>query len=364
MRLLILGMLVVLFSLALGCEQLARVQDEKSPTATPGQPKEADGSGAMPSTPGPTATPEPTNTPSSVMTPLAVLPMYTPEPTATAVPRPAATAVSSEGAKAQREEYIARCKHWALRNMEPLEYSKFEELDPHNMTDLKRVLWGSVILDTGRITDSRRYYGSADDGVFRFQGDHIEWCQDYWSEPLTPENASKRNHPIWHISCQVELPDEAWRFERDAREAFENYESEDMSAVIVNQYARILNWVDIDRETLLKVEPKPRELVQMVWDREDDGPSRYGERNRISNWPLSSTNTKDIEWWGIEEAWQENWDYCKNYYPQLFYGRWVPLDDFGFDEQSKELQQRLEGQRKRDDWPEWADGPVKSPDVV
>ena len=48
----------------------------------------------------------------------------------------------------------------------------------------------------------------------------------------------------------------------------------------------------------------------------------------------------DIEWWGIEGAWNADWDACKNYYyyPQLFFGRWVPLDDFG------------------SDWPGWADG--------
>lgn len=93
--------LVLLFSLALGCEQLAQsqVDDEvaiQTPPDTPEAPKEAVESGTRPSTPKPAATPVPANTPLSVMTPLAVLPSYTPEPTATAGPRPTVTPASSE----------------------------------------------------------------------------------------------------------------------------------------------------------------------------------------------------------------------------------------------------------------------------
>ena len=150
MKTLVMIMLVLLVGLAVGCEQLAQVQDEDvtalqatpmSP-ATPGQPKEAGESGARPSTPSPAATPQPADTPMSVTTPIAVLPSYTPEPTATVAPRPTAMPTDGPSAKEQREEFIARCKHWALRNLEPIEYSRFEELDPYNMSDLERVLWG------------------------------------------------------------------------------------------------------------------------------------------------------------------------------------------------------------------------------
>ena len=48
---------------------------------------------------------------------------------------------------------------------------------------------------------------------------------------------------------------------------------------------------------------------------------------------------------------------CKSYYPQLFFGRWVPLDDFGMDERLEEAQDKLNEARDRDDWPDWADGP-------
>ena len=358
-------MAVVMTSLFLACDELAQVQDESPPAATPmlpatpEQPREAEDSDTRPSTPRPAPTPAPANTPLSVMTPLAVLPSYTPEPTATAAPRPTAAPIDSPIAKEKRQEYIARCKHWALRNLQPIEYSRFEELDPYNMTDLERVLWGSVIVGQDQVSVTGAYYSDNDEyGDLRFQGNHVEWCQDYWSEPLSAENASKRNHPAWHTACMASLPGDARELEERVEYAFEQYESEGMSAVIVNQYARILNWVDIDGETLLKVEPKPREIVQMVWERGDDGPSRYRERNRIGDWPLTSTRAEDIEWWYIEGAWSADfWGYCKNYYPQLFFGRWVPLDDFEVDEWLEEVQEQLEEQRELDDWPDWADGP-------
>ena len=164
MKTLVIIMLVLLVGLAVGCEQLAQVQDEEvtavqatpMPPATPGQPKEAGESGARPSTPSPAATPEPADTPTSATTPLAVLPSYTPEPTATAAPRPTAMPTDGPSAKEQREEFITRCKHWALRNLEPIEYSRFEELDPYNMSDLERVLWGSVIVGRDQVSEYKR----------------------------------------------------------------------------------------------------------------------------------------------------------------------------------------------------------------
>lgn len=365
MRRVLIVALVLLVILSLGCEELTQLQagdalvSTPMPPSTPEQPRGGEESGAAPSTPRSAATPEPANTPISAGTPLAVLPSYTPEPTATAAPRPTAIPTDSPAAMAQREEYVARCKHWALRNLQPIEYSRFEELDPYKMTDLERVLWGSVLTGRDQVSDIGAYYSnSVDHGNFLFQGNHVEWCQDYWSEPLSPENAGKRNHPAWRITCQANLPGDAWEFEERVEYAFDEYESEGMSGVIVNQYARILNWVDIDGDTLLEIEPKPHEIVRMVWDREDDGPSRYRERNRISDWPLASARADDIEWWHIEGVWSSDyWSSCKSYYPQLFFGRWVPIDDFGVDEWMEEAQANLEEQRERDDWPEWADGP-------
>ena len=70
-----------------------------------------------------------------------------------------------------------------------------------------------------------------------------------------------------------------------------------------------------------------------------------------------------IEWWGIEEVWgYDQMRYCQSYYPQLFFGRWVPLDDFGMDERLEEAQEQLRKARASDDWPEWAD--AKERDIL
>ena len=141
--------------------------------ATPQSPlRESSG---RPATPMPAATAKPANTPVSVGTPLTVLPSYTPEPEPTSSPVPTATAITSEAAQSKREEYVARCKHWALRNLEPIEYSKFERLDPYNMTDLERVLWGIVLVDQEQVqTTGQYYYGFSSDGEIRFEKDYLE----------------------------------------------------------------------------------------------------------------------------------------------------------------------------------------------
>ena len=375
MKILLLVALMAMTSLFPACDELAQVQDERPPPATrmspatpekPRQPVRMDGT--IPTTPKPADTalpadtPLPANTPLSVMTPLAVLPSYTPEATVTAVPRATVTPVSSESAKAKREEYVQRCKHWALRNMQPIEYSRFEQLDPYNMTDLERVLWGSVIVDRGQVTEVGSYYEGTDAyGVPRFKDRHVEWCQDYWSEPLNADNADKRNHPALIPLCLSEFSQDARGIVASAEGACGRYESEGMSPVIVNQYARILNWMEIDGEMLLKMDPKPRDIVRMVWNGGDSGPSRYRDRNKIGNWPLVSSMSEDVEWWGIEEAWRAGfWKNCKSYYPQLFFGRWVPLDDFGGEELLQDARDHLEVQRDYGDWPAWLFSPDRN----
>ena len=205
--------------------------------ATPQSPlRESSG---RPATPMPAATAKPANTPVSVGTPLTVLPSYTPEPEPTSSPVPTATAITSEAAQSKREEYVARCKHWALRNLEPIEYSKFERLDPYNMTDLERVLWGIVLVDQEQVqTTGQYYYGFSSDGEIRFEKDYLEWCQDYWSEALSEANANKRNHESWEVSCSMLLVNQGRSIEEEAERSWENYADDGMSPIIVNQAIR------------------------------------------------------------------------------------------------------------------------------
>ena len=357
MRTLILIMGALLIILLLACDDLAQVQDESVPAATPmtpATPEQPEASGANPTTPRPAPTPAQASNPLSVMTPLAVLPSYTPEPVPTSSPTPAATAVTSEAAQEKRSEYLVRCKNWALTNMEPLVYSKFERLDPYNMTDLERALWGSRLVNRQRSYIDNYYEPNGRE----FANNHLEWCQDYWSEALDESNASKRNHELFQSSCLMALVEEGRTYQNAAERIYSEFEELGMSSVIVNQAIRLLNWMDIDGDALLMLEEMPYELVDRVWARQSSLEGRYEQQNRLNEWPKDSVLRSEKEWWGIEGVWEHREiGLCKSYYPQLFFGRWVPLDDFGMDERLEEAQDKLNEARDRDDWPDWADGP-------
>ena len=359
-RMIILMMLLVLCLLSACTEGGSDGEPPDLPQepATPQSPVRETSEGRA--TPKSAATAQPANTPVSVSTPLAVLLSYTPEPTSTAVPRPTATPVNSESVKEQRAEYITRCKHWALSNMEPIEYSRFERLDPYNMSDLERVLWGGVLLrfahgqDKGKATSAGLYYRNRNN---EYISGFIYWCQDYWSEPLGAGNASKRNSESDRIFCTLGMVEQARGREERTRQAFRSY-GDSMAPVVVNQPIRILNWMDIDGLTLLNMEETPLELVGRAWDDYGSSSKRYAEENRSADgqWPAESVSGDVLEWWGIEDAWAYNEvKSCKSYYPQLFFGRWVPLDDFGTEEQLEEAREELREARDSDDWPDWAE---------
>ena len=355
MRLSIL-LLIILAAMLVACDDLAQVQDESSPPATPmspatpEQPSKTEGSGASPSTPRPAPTPAPANTPLSVMTPLAVLPSYTPEPTATSSPAATATPVSPEEVRAKAVENIQRCKHWALQNLAPIEFSRFERLNPKTMSDLDRILWGKMIENP-----SNRY------SVFGIREGETEWCMDYWSEPLSEQNADKRNEQF-RDECRYSMVDRAGRYEDDinnaADNAMENY-GVDVAPVVVNQYIRVMNWMDIDGEELLQMPETPRNLVRRLLENRDT--DYYGKYSNSENFPSKDTPSEIIEWLGIEGAFYYAIDpddsQCGFYYPQLFFGRWIPIDDYGTEDEAGRYKELIEHMQTEDVWPDWADGP-------
>ena len=240
--------------------------------------------------------------------------------------------------------------------MEPIEYSRFEDLDPYKMTDLERVLWGSVLVREERAQSLTHYYEFNGSGI-DFDNDYLEWCQDYWSEPLGEDNARKRNHEVWRVACTLGLVTKAQQVEESAEEAYRNYEDDGMSSVVVNQSIRLLNWMDIDGLTLLGMDVKPYELVQRVWQSESSDEGRYRSSNRVgSGWPTETVSSQDKEWWFIEDLWTyDQVRSCQAYYPQLFLGRWVPLDDFEVDESLNDMHEAIDEARESGDWPDWAE---------
>ena len=313
---LLLGLLVVGASLAVGCglssdeEDAGAVVRERELPALPPTPEPVPTIEAAPEPtaipeppatprPAPTALPAPTVTPSPTVppeaTPLSLAGRIT--PTATATPWPTPTLIPSVARDAQlselEAEYRMRCLHHVRESNHPVTYAEFRELDPDNMTDLERVLWGQI------------------------GGIHREYCQDYWSEPLSVENASKRNES-YRDECYQGL----WYSRENHRYQYDDYEYDDIRW---DQFSRVANWLDIPGNALVEMSPKPLDLVMTAWEREQRGYEPELE----------------YEWYGIFEAWPSTGDYytvnsrvgrngeayeCVQYYPQLFTGRWIPLD--------------------------------------
>ena len=350
MRKLSILLLILMMCLLFACSERGPVS-EPSPVppqepATPQAPvREGSGQRAAAL---PAATAKPADTPVSVNTPLAVLPSYTPEPAPTSSPVPTATAVTSEDAVAQRDENVARCQHWAMQNFEPIEFARFERLDPKTMTDLDRILWGKMIASPGNHFN-----------VFNVRPNETEWCQDYWSEPLTEQNAHKRNEQF-RDECRISIVSRAGEYEESIKNWAESAKENagiDVAPVIVNQHIRVMNWMDIDGAELLQMQERPVALVKRIYEGREEG--YFDNYHDWERFPTKDTPSERLEWWGIEGAFFYHIDpdtnFCGLYYPQLFYDRWIPIDDYGMQDEIARRAERIQEAKESGDWPDWAD---------
>ena len=276
----------------------------------------------------PTSVPSPSTAAAPLASGLAVLPSYTPEPSPTSITIPTATPVSTEAKQELRDEYLQRCRHWALNNLPPLVFNEFDSLNPYDMTDLQRTLWSDQLNGGFRVGEG-------------------SWCRDYWSEELSVSNASKRNDQFYD-SCKLNLVERGVRFEN----FWQTSNTDDMSPILVNQYVRILNWLDITGDDLLSMDQRPDELIRRLTETAE---TRYINDNVSKHLgPRKGAPSEVIEWWKIEELWNDVSD-CSAYYPQLFFGRWIPVDTYGFNNKIQGDANLLQEARDRDDWPDWAD---------
>ena len=247
-------------------------------------------------------------------------------------------------------ENIQRCKHWALQNLEPIELSSFEMLNPKTMSDLDRILWGKMI------ENPRNRY----DGFEPIEGE-TEWCMDYWSEAMSERNAYKRNEQF-RDECRYKMVNKAVEYENEVKAQAdwvrENYDV-DVAPVVVNQYIRVMNWMDIDGMELLQMPETPRGLVwRLLENREEDYYDKYSHSEKF---PSKDTPSEILEWWQIEEAFfyaiDSDDSQCAFYYPQLFFGRWIPIDAYGTEDKAQEYKDLTEDLQAEDEWPDWADSP-------
>ncbi len=229
---------------------------------------------------GDTATPTPT--PITLADAMGELTTPTPTPTPELMITPRGDE-GSEPISALEAEMRARCLHLVRDTEDAMTYSEFRELDPDNMSDLERVLWREV--------------------------DESYFCLDYWSESLSLENADKRNESF-RFACYWDLTSQR------------EYRREGSNGGVVDQYARIANWIDMPGRDLLALETRPIDYVVAEYERQ-----RQGHRT-----------TNEDEWYKILEAWPRynefelrnygngDADSCVYFYPQMFTGRWIPID--------------------------------------
>lgn len=304
------------------------------PTNTPEFPTET----PVPDTPTPTPT-----TDIAEPTPLAVLGLLTPTPiptlTATPVPTVTNTSVAEATARKAARDDIRRCQNWALQNMPGFAYHKFMELDPYQMDDLDRSLWRDNLNSFGS-----RYGSTRSGGIQDRLGPGGDFCRDYYSEAISEANSTKRNEQF-KIECYSSLVQGEQEFRQWAYQ--EAVLAQDISyryvpRETINQYTRLLNWLDIPANNLILMESPPHAILR----EEGIGFHRYDvpqimDDERIVDVEVDKSDWKKvIEWWGLGHAFLKVEDKCGLYYPQLFYGRWMPVDSRDYEPPDEPLPQR------------------------
>ena len=128
-----------------------------------------------------------------------------------------------------------------------------------------------------------------------------------------------------------------------------------VAPVIVNQHMRMMNWTDIEGLELLQMQERPFALVKRIYEGREEG------HFDINRFPSIATPSEILEWWGIEGAFFSHFDSsvnnheCGLYYPQLFYDRWIPIEDYGMADEIAMHAERIQEAKDSGDWPEWAD---------
>lgn len=238
---------------------------------------------------------------------------------------------AQEGARIPKDEHRRRCRFWALNNLQPVVYSEFAKLNPDTMDDLDRILWRSKI-------HGNSHWGYYDedavptpDGSLLLPRNPGIYCRDYWAEPLNRGNAELRNKGF-EAQCRFRLEERIANQCQRLREWVHSDEDNELVYQTPNQYVRILEWLDLSGNELLDADPPPYRILEVQsqhqyahwhdWTPTEDG---------LIDYAREYDETLSLEWLGIvrEAGLSEgstDIQACHYYYPQLFYGYWVPFD--------------------------------------
>ena len=224
------------------------------------------------------------------------------------------------------------CQAWALDNLSPLVYLEFAKLDPTTMDDFQRTVWRE------RLSSS--------------SGNNT--CGIYGAERLSKANAHKRNHQYEGdcLSGLVQAADRQWPI---LAEAAAREDEDDTTAYDTpNQYVRVLRWMHLTGDQILEMTDPPSELLKRVQGKEYSLNTYIPTTSEITNMKAKYGENVSADLWGLHSAAHDQGTdskrACPKYYPQLFYGYWIPFAEPGVDdkheiptEQADQIRRVLEG---------------------
>ena len=232
------------------------------------------------------------------------------------------------------DEHRRRCRFWALNNLEPVVYAEFTKMDPDSMDDLDRILWRTKLHRDSSLGYYDDDYAERGNTRFHVPGEPGIYCRDYWAEPLSRSNADLRNHGF-ERSCRLNLEERITQQYRHIADAVNYREDEDkeLAFQIPNQYVRILRWMDISGGDLLDSGNPPYRILE---EQSRHGYAYYDAysiptEEALDDYRNEMDTQLNLEWLGILTAADLEGDssdirYCHYYYPQVFFGYWVPFD--------------------------------------
>ena len=231
----------------------------------------------------------------------------------------------------QKDEHHRRCQFWALNNLRPAVHREFAKLKPNSMDDLDRILRRSKLHPKEHLGYYKEPDDSQDIPTLMPQNPGV-YCRDYWAEPLNRSNANLRNHGF-ETQCRTQLEKQItktynWLGYEAGRE-----EGNELVYSIPNQYVRILQWLDLNGDDLMDSANPPYRIL------EEQSRHAYAyeenptlKKKHLDRYQRENQTRLDPEWLGILKAAGMNSSsssdlrMCHNYYPQVFYGYWIPMD--------------------------------------
>ena len=232
------------------------------------------------------------------------------------------------------------CQAWALENLDPHVYFEFAKLDPANMDDLQRTVWRKQLASSGANTDLPTYRQEASHPMPIGGDDKNEkTCRVYWAEPLSKANADKRNRQH-ETGCLYGLALEADRKWAELAQAA--VRGGDTAAYdIPNQYVRVLRWMHLTGDEILNMTEPPSELLKRLSDKKYAYNSNIPSTSDITNLKAQHGDDFSADWWNLVGATlaqnHRRAEACPIYYPQLFYGYWVPFAEPDSDDDEQEI---------------------------